>query len=503
MKRFVSLSVLIAMLSACGGDDGSSTASADTPSQLASANGIQPLADKWAVIGSTTTTSTANNPSPFATFDFQNGTVYPQKAAVSVGSVSVPVGASEAFVPIRINRNTPNTVIVRVMTRNGSGTLAGLEGVNFTRTVTTVFFRPGDPLKQTVRIPLLKMDAGRTFDLILPEGVVGGGQINNAGHITAVVGAAPGVAKTSGFRPARTFAATGTMAYKLDPATVKWSDAGGTDTWTTKLPHGRSQPANGETGLYLDPVLYPTAPLPPFAVENGEVVIRSQQLISPIFYNNQYWYHGAAILTGQKMPATQIQYGQYEWDAMMPNRRGGWPRAVAAADHRLAAGDRSLRGLRLFDGLELHQEHQLEHPRRGQRDPDLHRADAGQRRQRLCAAGLRHRLSPLRRRHPARLHHLVRRREGDLPDGQPLQGHQLVPVDECRGQAERRLCRRDGRDAGAVLRGVEDPGLRHKRPAFHPRWRGAASGGGDPLPAAALPRPARLTTSGLSCVAIP
>ena len=112
--------------------------------------------------GATTTTT-----NPFATFDFKNGTAYPTKAAVSIGTVSVPVGATEAFVPIRINRQTPNTVIVRVMTRNGSGTLPGLEGKHFQRTVNTLFFRPGDPLEQTVRIPLINMDAGRNFDIIL------------------------------------------------------------------------------------------------------------------------------------------------------------------------------------------------------------------------------------------------------------------------------------------------------------------------------------------------
>ena len=95
--------------------------------------------------GATTTTN------PFATFDFKNGTAYPTKAAVSIGTVSVPVGATEAFVPIRINRNTPNTVIVRVMTRNGTGTLAGIEGRHFQKTATTVFFRPGDALEQLAR----------------------------------------------------------------------------------------------------------------------------------------------------------------------------------------------------------------------------------------------------------------------------------------------------------------------------------------------------------------
>ncbi len=321
MKRLVTLSLLAPMLVSCGGDETSAPPAAAAPSTLA-ATSVQPLPDQWAVTGTAIPYSTTT--SPFATFDFKGGTAYPAKAAVSIGTVSVPVGATEAFVPIRINRVTPNTVIVRVMTRNGSGTLAGVEGSHFQKVATTVFFRPGDPLEQTVRIPLLRMDAGRQFDLILPEGAVGAGVINSSARITAVVGAKPTVAKTAGFRPARTFAPTGTLAYRLDPATVKWSDAGAADAWRTRLSHGRTQPANGESGLYLDPVLHPTA-LPPFAIENNEVVIRSQQLASPILHDNKYWYHGAAMLTGQRMPSTQLQYGQYEWEAMMPNRRGGWP----------------------------------------------------------------------------------------------------------------------------------------------------------------------------------
>ncbi len=323
MKRIISLCLTVALLGGCGGDE------VAAPKVQANAgpttSGVQPLDDKWAMVGgAASTSSTTTTTNPFAAFDFQNGTVYPQKAAVSIAGVSVPVGATEAHIPVRLNRATPNTVIIRVMTRNGSGTLAGLEGRHFQRTVTTIFFRPGDPLEQTVRIPLINMDAGRQFDVYFPEGIVGGAQINNSARITAVAGAKPTVAKTGGFRAARTFAATGTPAYQLDPATVKWSDAGGADTWVTKLPHGRTQPANAETGLYLDPVLHPTA-APAFAIEDNEVVIRSQQLVSPILHQGTYWNHGAAMLTGQRMPTTQLQYGQYEWEAMMPNRRGGWP----------------------------------------------------------------------------------------------------------------------------------------------------------------------------------
>ncbi len=322
MKRFVSISILAAMLTACGADDSAPSASAEAPPAPAAAT-VPPLTDQWSALNtSQVTTSTVTN--PFAAFDFKGGSAYPTKVGVSIGTVKVPVGATEAFVPIRINRVTPNTVLVRVLTRNGSGTLAGTAGIHFQKVDTTVVFRPGDALEQTVRIPLLKMDAGRTFDLILPEGVVGGGVTNSSAAITAVVGAAPTVAKTSGFRAARTFAPSGTLAYQLDPAAVKWSDAGAADSWRTRLSHGRTQPANAETGLYLDPVLH-QSPLPPFAIENNEVVIRSQQLLSPILYDNTYWYHGAAILTGQKMPATQLQYGQYQWEVMMPNRRGGWP----------------------------------------------------------------------------------------------------------------------------------------------------------------------------------
>ena len=319
MKRFVFPPIFFAILSACGGDETAPPPKADAPSALA-ATSVQPLPDRWATTGTAIPYAT----NPFAAFDFKNGTVYPTTAHVSIGTVKVPVGATEAFVPIRLNRATPNTVIVRVLTRNGSGTLAGIEGRNFQRLDTTVIFRPGDAREKTVRIPLLNMDAGRQFELILPEGVIGGNVFNSWAKITAVAGAAPTVARTGGFRAPHTFAATGTLAYKLDPAAVKWSDAGGAEAWRTKLPHGRTQPGNAETGLYLDPALH-QSPLPPLGVENGEVVIRSQQLVSPVSWDSKYWYHGASILTGEKMPATQLQYGQYEWTAMMPNRRGGWP----------------------------------------------------------------------------------------------------------------------------------------------------------------------------------
>lgn len=257
-------------------------------------------------------------------FDFADGIAYPARAKVRIGDVAVPPGASEVHVPIILDRPTPNTVAVRVVTRNGSGLGYGYEEKHFTKVDRWVFFRPGDPLVQTVRVLVRNIDAGRHFDLIFPSGVVGGENADGRGKITGVVGAAASQPRTGGFRKPRTFTPTGRLVYRLDPAQAKWTDGGSTTAWSTRLPHGRSQPANDETGLYLDPDRH-RASQPPIAVENGALLLRSQQLASGIEYDGTIWKHGASVLTGEKMAATHIRYGQYEWEATMPNRRGAWP----------------------------------------------------------------------------------------------------------------------------------------------------------------------------------
>jgi hypothetical protein len=256
----------------------------------------------------------------FADFDFADGTVFPASAEVRIGNVNVPPGASEAHVPVMLDRPTPNTVAARVMTRNGSG----IEGRQFEKIDTWVFFRPGDPLVRTVRIPLRNLGEGRHFELIFPSGVVGGKEARGVGKITALAGAARPVAQNQRFRTPRRFSPTGSLVYDLDPSRVRWTDGGSATTWSTRLPHGRTQPANAETGLYLDPAQH-RSPLPPMEVQNGVVVLRSQQLSRGLRYEGDVWWHGAAVLTGEKLRATHIRYGQYEWEAMMPNRRGAWP----------------------------------------------------------------------------------------------------------------------------------------------------------------------------------
>ena len=261
-----------------------------------------------------------------AEFDFARGTAFPQRARVSIGDVAVAPEAREVHVPITLDRPTPNTIHARVMTRNGRfpGT-AAIEGRHFTKVDTVVVFRPGDPLTRTVRVALKGVPKGAQFELHFPEGVDGARAAGAVGTVQGVAGAAPSAPKSEGFRAPRRFAPVGEPAYRFDPARARWSDGGGPGVFSTRLPHGRTQPGNAETGLYLDPEKHRAAPQPPIAVEGGALVLRSQQLSAPIRHEGADWHHGAAVLTGERMPEVQLTYGQYEWEAQMPDRRGAWP----------------------------------------------------------------------------------------------------------------------------------------------------------------------------------
>lgn len=260
----------------------------------------------------------------FARFDFQNGARYPARARVTIEDVAVPPGAREAFVPITLDRPTPNTIHIRVLTRNGTFPDPALEGRHFTRVDEVLVFRPGDALSRTVRVPLRDLPAGTNFALHFPEGVDGAVVADGEGTIRARSGARPGMAITGGQRAPRRFAPDGPLAWVLDPPAARWNDAGAPGVFATRLPHGRTQPGNGETGLYLDPDRH-VAPQPPIAREGGALVLRSQQLARPIQHEGKAWRHGAAVLTAANMPEAQLTYGQVEWEAWMPDRRGSWP----------------------------------------------------------------------------------------------------------------------------------------------------------------------------------
>ena len=262
--------------------------------------------------------------SSFSTFDFADGTKLPDKATLSLGNATLRPGSGTAYVPVTLDRPTPNTVIARIITVNGSGTLRALSGYNYQTVDTVVIFRPGDPLVQTVEVPITSLAEGQQFQLKLREAPWGGLQGQSVATITASSLIAPTPKASGTFRQPRTFAATGTLQFELKKETHKRSPDGGWDRWATSLSHGRTQVANGETGLYLDSSVFPGIEGPVYWGTQG-LVLHSQKLKTPIWYEGQNWYYGASVLDGRNFTASQIGYGQYEWVARMPSRRGSWP----------------------------------------------------------------------------------------------------------------------------------------------------------------------------------
>ncbi len=275
-----------------------------------------------AALPQTQTLATSTN--SFAAFDFANGSRLPEKATLSIGAAVFQPGASVAYVPVTLDRATPNTVIARVITVNGTNTNKAISGYQYKATEAVVIFRPGDPLRKTVSVPILAATNGQQFSLKLREAPWGANQGTASATVTANAAATPTSAATSGFRNPRTFRSFGTLKYEMTPSNMRWSDAGWADGWSTKLSHGRAQVANGETGLYLDDALHPLVEAPLRYTADG-LVFHTQKLAVPISYNGVAYNFGSVVLSGHNTTATHVGYGQYEWVAKMPTRRGAWP----------------------------------------------------------------------------------------------------------------------------------------------------------------------------------
>ncbi|UIJ46156.1 family 16 glycosylhydrolase [Sphingomonas cannabina] len=320
-------------LAGCAGDGDSTTttAAAKTEGLVVINEPVTPVATTEPTASAPTAASTLSATSvsttnAFATFDFANGTSLPAKATLSLGSAVFRPGASVANVPVTLDRPTPNTVIARVTTVNGSGTTKAVAGTNYRTVDTVVVFRPGDPLRQTISVPIVSATAGQQFAVKLREAPWGANQGTSWVSVTASSSAVATASATTGFRAPRTFKATGTLQYEMSRAKMWWTDTGHDDAWSTQLPNGRAQPANGETGLYLDGWVYRDKDIEaPLRYTWNGLVMHTQKLKSPISYNGKSYYYGSVVLSGHNTPSTQIGYGQYEWVAKMPSRRGAWP----------------------------------------------------------------------------------------------------------------------------------------------------------------------------------
>lgn len=261
----------------------------------------------------------------FSDFDLAGGTRYPDRATASIGPSTYLPGATAAYVPITLDRPTPNTVIARVMTEDGTGLVKGVAGVNYRSIYTSVIFRPGDPLTKTVEVPIILGVPQADFIVRFVEEPWGGKMGTDRAYVQCDFQKQPTPAATEGREP-RTFAPTGSLQWKMSRETMKWSDAGHDKAWSTKLPNGRSQSGNQETGIYLDGWVYRDYGIEaPLRYTDEGLVMHTQKLKEPISWDGVPYNYGSVVLSGHNTKPLQIGYGQYEFTAKMPNRRGSWP----------------------------------------------------------------------------------------------------------------------------------------------------------------------------------
>ena len=325
--RMIDLRCICGVLSLCAlaacSSAGPSASSDQAPGSVtvAAAAASQPTSVQKAMAA----TATAVN--SFADFNFANGTSLPDEAVLSIEPAVVAPGAGVAYVPISLDRPTPNTVIARYRTIDGSGTdNAAIAGYQYQATSGTVIFRPGDPLMQTVAVPILSMAQGQQFSLKLTEQPWGAAQGTAIATVTADANQMATPESTAGFRAPRTFQPSGTLQWEMSRETMWWDDQGHDGAWSTKLPNGRSQPGNDETGMYLDGWVYRDFGIEaPLRYTDEGLVMHTQVLKQPMVWDGVAYNYGAIVLSGQNTRPVQIGYGQYEFTAKMPNRRGSWP----------------------------------------------------------------------------------------------------------------------------------------------------------------------------------
>jgi hypothetical protein len=256
-------------------------------------------------------------PPPLAS-PFDDKTYYPAGTTINIVSTEFEPASKVANVKIALDAPTPKTVVASILTKNG--TITG----GYTRISQPIIFRPGDPLEQTVTINFGFVHSdGAYISLYFPTTPQGAKQGTSA-RITARTGAVPQPPIEWKGRAARTFNPTGALQFDLDVPNMKWANAGTGGVWNTALAHGRTQPGNNETGLYLDGALHPSAE-PPHRIDGNTLVLHTQKLAEMLPYGGTYYAYGSSVLTGQKIPATQLLFGQYEIEAMMPDRRDSWP----------------------------------------------------------------------------------------------------------------------------------------------------------------------------------
>lgn len=255
-----------------------------------------------------------SEPTPPPADPFKGGTVYPEEPGVVFHDTIVAPGATVAYGRITLSEPAIHTVIAHPVSRDGTGPTYGRVNGSVSPAVR---FLPGETEK-TFQIPVRPMKEGQHV-LYSGNPVPDLGRpVDATGKVlcTALEPATQPIAATP---PPPAFEPVGTLVYDKKGAEIAFTDDGTGGTFATRLPHGRTQTGNKETGFYA-PKGWGN-----FAIDGDDLILRTWKLDSPHIVDSYATYHVASVLSGHRATETHLKYGTFEFEAMMPSRAGTWP----------------------------------------------------------------------------------------------------------------------------------------------------------------------------------
>lgn len=255
----------------------------------------------------------------FSSLDYlasSDASYYPDQVTVDLKDSYIKQGSSRAFVFLEVSSYSPNTIVAIIKCSNKKGRALKEPKVQ------AVIYRPGDNLIKAVEC---QVDNAKHGDVIafsqvhVPDGALAGERFaiakvtQNETHLSVKP-------KIEGRLPFK-FEAYGTLNYELDIGSTEIVDNERTNTWSTALSHGRTQPANPENGYYG------TLKMGAVSREGDRISLNTKRLEKPIDFRDggKVYPFMSAVLSGHTNPETFFKYGSIEWEARMPAQKGTWP----------------------------------------------------------------------------------------------------------------------------------------------------------------------------------
>ena len=247
--------------------------------------------------------------------------------------ISIPPGAREAH--ILLTYDLPEVMHTAFVEAQVADMGAGINPANVEVPKTYLTWRPGDDRDHwlTVRIHQKVEDGDRFLVYLKAEGFAKGGAV--------IVEVAQGAvnqlpAEMPKHRAPRRFEPKERPAVELDIAGMEWSDTGfagnaksGRPCWRSRLPHGYTQPGNGENGLYANTDAFPAQAIEPVSRDkdpDGRSFLRlhSARFPQPVEFKGAAYPFQAAVVQAQRLDEWCHRRGTFEAEVATPSQLGAW-----------------------------------------------------------------------------------------------------------------------------------------------------------------------------------